>query len=49
MVRGLTDCRNAAGDSSIHAHIVSEQSNINNSTKFYKMYPIISIGFGYKF
>ena len=45
----MTICRNAATDPTIQSNIVSEQSKINNSMSFFKAYPIISVGFGYKF
>ncbi len=44
-----TECRNVTTNSSVQSNIVSEQSKINNSMRFFKVYPIISIGFGYKF
>jgi hypothetical protein len=45
----LTICHNAATDSTIQSNIVSEQNKVNNSMSFFKVYPIISVGFGYKF
>lgn len=44
-----TNCRTIASDSTVQANIVSEQSKLNHSMRFFKIYPIISIGFGYKF
>jgi len=44
-----TFCQNAATDPTIQSNIVSEQTKVNNSMSFFKVYPIISIGFGYKF
>ena len=44
-----TNCQNAATDPTIQSNIVSEQTKVNNSMSFFKVYPIISIGFGYKF
>jgi len=36
-------------DPTIQAGIQSEQTKINNSMSFFKVYPIISVGLGYKF
>jgi hypothetical protein len=46
---GPVNCRTIASDSTVQANIVSEQNKINNSMRFFKEYPIISVGFGYKF
>jgi hypothetical protein len=43
------NCRNVATDPGAQANIVSEQNKVNNSMSFFKAYPIISVGFGYKF
>jgi hypothetical protein len=43
------NCRNVAGDPTVQANIVAEQSKVNNSMSFFKVYPIVSLGFGYKF
>lgn len=43
------NCFNAATDPTVQSNIVSEQTKLNNSMKPFKFYPIISIGFGYKF
>lgn len=42
------NCRSAASDSNVQSHIVSEQAKINKSMAPFKVYPIISLGFGYK-
>jgi hypothetical protein len=42
-------CYNAASDPTIQSNVQSEQSKLNNSMSFFKVYPIISVGFGYKF
>jgi hypothetical protein len=42
------NCRSVA-DPTIQAAIQSEQTKINNSMSFFKVYPIISVGLGYKF
>jgi hypothetical protein len=44
-----TNCRSVASDPTVQANILSEQTKLNNSMRFFKMYPIISVGFGYKF
>ena len=43
------NCRNIASDPTVQANIQSEQSKINSNMSFFKVYPIISVGFGYKF
>lgn len=42
------NCR-AALDPIVQSNMVAEQTKINNSMSFFKVYPIISVGFGYKF
>ena len=42
-------CYNAATDPTVLSNIVSEQGKINHDMRFFKIYPIISVGFGYKF
>ncbi|HMD77097.1 MAG TPA: hypothetical protein VKG86_06960 [Terracidiphilus sp.] len=44
-----TNCRTVASDSTVQANILSEQTKLNNSMRFFKAYPIISVGLGYKF
>ena len=36
-------------DSTVQSNVMTEQAKLNNSLKPFKFYPIISIGFGYKF
>jgi hypothetical protein len=43
------NCRNAGTDPTVQSNVISEQSKVNNSMSFFKAYPIISLGFGYKF
>jgi hypothetical protein len=43
------NCRSIASDSTVQSHVQDEQNKINHSMEPYKVYPIISIGFGYKF
>ncbi len=42
------NCRSVA-DPIVQSQILAEQTKINNSMSFFKAYPIISVGFGYKF
>lgn len=44
-----TNCRSVPSDPAVQANIASEQNKINNSMSFFKVYPIISLGLGYKF
>jgi hypothetical protein len=44
-----TQCFNAATDPTVQSNVLAEQTKLNNSMKPFKFYPIISIGFGYKF
>lgn len=43
------NCVSAATDPTVQSNVISEQNKINNSVSFFKAYPIISVGFGYKF
>jgi len=43
------NCVNAATNSTIQSNVISEQNKVNDSMSFFKAYPIISLGFGYKF
>jgi hypothetical protein len=43
------NCRSVASDPTVQAHIQSEQAKLNHSMRYFKAYPIISVGFGYKF
>jgi hypothetical protein len=43
------NCRSVTTDSVVQTNVQSEQTKLNNSMSFFKAYPIISIGFGYKF
>ena len=47
--QGGVNCRPVATDPTIQSNIISEQNKINNSMTFFKAYPIISVGIGYKF
>jgi hypothetical protein len=43
------NCRPVASDPTVQSNVISEQTKLNNSMSFFKIYPIISIGFGYAF
>jgi hypothetical protein len=43
------NCVPAASSSFVQTQVVAEQNKINNSMSFFQAYPIISVGFGYKF
>lgn len=43
------NCVNAATDPTVHSNVVAEQNKVNNDMSFFKVYPIISVGIGYKF
>jgi hypothetical protein len=43
------NCRPVATDPTVQSNILSEQTKVNNSMSFFKVYPIISVGFGYSF
>jgi len=43
------NCQNVATNSTIQSNVVAQQTKLNNDMSFFKAYPIISVGFGYKF
>ena len=43
------NCRNAALDPIVQNNVIAQQNKINPDSSFLKVYPIISVGFGYKF
>lgn len=43
------NCRPVASDATVQANVISEQGKINHSLSPIKVWPIISVGFGYKF
>jgi hypothetical protein len=45
----VVNCRPVASDPTVQSNIISEQTKLNNSMSFFKIYPIISLGFGYAF
>lgn len=42
-------CVNAATDPTVQTNIASEEAKINKDLKFFRYYPVISFGFGWKF
>jgi hypothetical protein len=42
-------CLDVAADPTIHSNVIAEQASVNDKVKFFKIYPVISIGFGYSF
>jgi hypothetical protein len=42
-------CLDVATNPTIHANVIAEQSSVNDKVKFFKIYPVFSIGFGYSF
>jgi len=43
------DCHNIGNDSSFQNNVIAQQNKLNNDMSFFKVYPVISVGFGYKF
>lgn len=43
------NCQNISTDPSFQSNMLAEQNKINRSIAPFKFYPVISIGFGYKF
>ncbi len=43
------ECVDAATDSGVQANILGEQTKINNDLKFFKFYPLLSLGVGFNF
>ncbi|MFY9744483.1 MAG: hypothetical protein WA252_00200 [Candidatus Sulfotelmatobacter sp.] len=44
-----TNCTAAASSSFVQTQVIAEQNKISKSMSFFQTYPIISVGFGYKF
>lgn len=44
-----TVCQNVSATPAIEADVQAEQTKINNSVNWFHFYPVVSIGFGYKF
>jgi hypothetical protein len=43
------NCRDAATDPTVQSSLQSEVAKLNRDAESYKVYPILSVGFGYKF
>jgi hypothetical protein len=43
------NCHNVAGDNTFLNNVIAQQNKLNSDMSFFKVYPIISLGFGYKF
>jgi len=43
------NCRDIAGDPSIQSNIQAQQKKLNDDMAAFKVYPVVSLGFGYKF
>jgi hypothetical protein len=43
------NCQNVVGDTTFQNNVIAQQTKLNNDMSFFKVYPIISLGFGYKF
>jgi hypothetical protein len=43
------NCQDVATNSTIQSNVVAQQNKLNNDMAFFKAYPVISLGFGYKF
>ena len=43
------NCRSIASDATVQANVVAEQRKINHDISPFKVYPLISLGFGYRF
>jgi hypothetical protein len=44
-----TNCVNVATDPGVQASIAAEQAKLNHDLSLFKFYPLISLGFGFKF
>jgi hypothetical protein len=49
LINPRTACVNTALDSTVQSSVVTEQSKLNNDLGPFKYYPVVSIGFSYKF
>ena len=43
------NCRNAATDPNVQSNVQAEVDKLNKSASPWKIYPVVSLGFGYKF
>ena len=45
----VANCRDVATDPNIQNNVLGQQTKLNNNMSFFKAYPVMSLGFGYKF
>jgi hypothetical protein len=43
------NCRNIGSDTTFQNNVIAQQNKLNNDMSAFKVYPVISLGFGYKF
>lgn len=43
------NCQDVSGDSTFQNNVIAQQNKLSNDMSFLKVYPVISLGFGYKF
>lgn len=42
-------CADVATDPTVHSNVIAEQTSVNDKLKVFKVYPVITLGFGYSF
>jgi hypothetical protein len=42
-------CQSVTGNSDVQSHMLAEQNKISDDLKVFRYYPVVSLGFGYKF
>ena len=42
-------CKDVTTDPTIQSNVIAEQSSVNDKLKFFKVYPVFTLGFGYSF
>jgi hypothetical protein len=48
-INGVFQCLNAATDPTVQSSVAAEQRKVNSDVSAFKVYPVISLGFSYKF
>jgi hypothetical protein len=43
------NCHNISTDATFQNNVIAQQNKLNNNMSFFKVYPVLSLGFGYKF
>jgi hypothetical protein len=46
---GGFNCRSVTSDPTVQSNLRSEEDNLNDNLSWFKFYPVIALGFGYKF